>query len=281
MLQNKMNRKTIIYLILIILLVSSVQAEKYFALDINYIQGSLTFNSIGLREIDKAVKFENQSGFSFKLISYEGSQLEKIYYPISENRRYIVYIPYNKNAAKVEVQNLKDSTVMEVDLTSFADTCGNGICDPYESYESCTKDCKSGSGDGFCDGLADGICDPDCSAKTDQDCAQSGITNESAQAATTAMPQINNPKQDKVMPGEQTKQSSSYLIWILLLLGAAAISALAYFAVRKIKKNQVVSSLKGYIGENIQKGFSLQQIKNTLSAAGYNEKEIDRAIKSI
>lgn len=279
MLQNKMSNKTIIYLISMILLVSSAGAEKYFALDVNYIQGSLTFNSVDLREIDKAVKFEDQSGFSFKLISFEGSELKKIYYPMPENRRYVVYIPYDKNAARIEVQNLRNSTVMDIDVSSFADTCGNGICEPYESYESCTKDCRSGSRDGFCDGIADGICDPDCSTKTDADCTQTVITNESSQ--TTTIPKTNNQQKNQIVQKSQPEQSSNYLIWILLLLGAAAFSALIYFAVRKIKENKVINSLKHYIGENVQKGFTLQQIKDMLFRAGYNEKEIDKAIKSI
>lgn len=279
----KQKKKIIIILVFMILLIGSANAEKYaekyFALDVNYIQGSLTFNSVSLREIDKALKFEDKSGFLIKLVSFDSSELKRIYLAMPENRRYIAYIPYDKNAARIEVQNLKNSTVMEIDVSSFADTCGNGACEAYESYESCTKDCRSGGKDDFCDGLSDGICDPDCSARTDPDCAQSGITNESARAAT--IPKTNNQQKNQILQKSQPGQSANYVMWVLLLLGAASFSALIYFAVRKIKENQVVNSLKQYIGENIQKGFSLQQIKDMLSRSGYKENEIDKAIKSV
>ena len=259
------------------LLVGTVSAEKYFVLDVNYVQGSVTFNSVNLREIDRTIKHEDKSGFLIKTVSFEGSDMQKIYYNMSENRNYIIYAPYDKNTGKILVYNPSNSLVMDIDVSSFADTCGSKICEPYESYENCPQDCKSGNKDGFCDGVRENICDPDCTQKEDSDCAQGVMSNESIGTTTTS--KINNPQQNQIITQEEPKQSPSYLMWILLLFGIV-ISTLIFLTIKKIRENQIINSLKGYIGENIRKGFTLQQIKDTLFRAGYKEKEIDEAIKS-
>ena len=273
------HNKIIAYLFFIVLLAGIANAEKYFALDVNYIQGSVTFNSINLREIDRTIKHEDKSGFLIKAVSFDGSDMQKIYYNMSENRNYVIYVPYDKNTEKILVYNPGNSVVIDLDVSSFAETCGNKICEPYESYENCPQDCKSGAKDDFCDRVKDSICDPDCAQKEDTDCAQNAISNKSIGTPATAS-KINNQQQNQVTPEEISIQSPNYLAWILLLLGAV-ISALIFFFIKKIKEKQVVSSLKQYIGENIRKGFTLQQIKDTLFRAGYKEKEIDKAIKSI
>jgi len=172
------SNKIVAYIILMILLVNFANAEKYFALDVNYILGSVTFNSINLREIGRQIKYNDKSGFLVKTVSFDNSYIQKIYYNMSENKNYIIYIPYNENAARIEMYNPKNSLVMDIDISSYADTCGNKVCEEHESHESCTKDCSSGSQDDFCDGISDGICDPDCSIKTDVDCAEKGELNQ-------------------------------------------------------------------------------------------------------
>ena len=259
-----------------ILLAGAVNAEKYFALDVNNIQGSLTFNSISLREVG-GIKYDDKTGFLIKTVSLDGADIQEIYYNMSENKNYVVYVPYDKSTAKILVYDSKNSVVMDIDASSFADTCSNKVCEPYESYENCPQDCKSGAKDGFCDGAKDGICDPDCPVKSDADCINGGIRNESAQNSGT-QPAVKN-QETPVAPDERAIQNS-YLMWFLLIIGAA-VSALIFFFIKKIKENHVVNSLKEYIGENIRKGFTLAQIKDTLSRSGYKEKEIDKAIKSI
>src|SRR3989338_801860 len=164
-----MKNKIIAYITLMILIASAVNADKYFVLDINYIQiiSSVTFNGVSLREVANAVKAPDKSGFLVKTVSFENSDIDIAYYTLNENKNYHLYIPYSKNAARIEVYNLNNSKVMDIDVTSFADTCGNKICEEHESYESCTKDCSSGGKDDFCDSVKDDICDPDCPLKAD------------------------------------------------------------------------------------------------------------------
>ena len=270
---NKM-KKTTLYFILAILLVNIAYAEKYFVLDVNYIIGSVTYNSHKLSEIDRSIKYTDKSGFLVKTVSFEGSDIEKIYYNMSENKRYFIYIPYSENAARIEVYNPKNSRVMDIDVASFANTCGNKKCEGHESYESCTTDCTSGSKDDFCDEVNDGICDPDCLGKADIDC-KGKDTNKTSEATAT-----DGGKQEEIEPSEQPKEKSNYLVWILSALGIV-ILVFSFLFVKKKKQSQTMDSLKQYISENIRKGFTMQQIKDVLYREGYSEKEVDRAVKTI
>ncbi|MBI4143471.1 hypothetical protein HY487_01150 [Candidatus Woesearchaeota archaeon] len=265
-------KKIALYLLLMFLLANSANAEKYFVLDVNYIIGSVTFNGISLKETDRAVKYDN-SGFLVKTVSFDSSDIEKAYYNMSENKKYLLYIPYDENAARIEVYNLKSSKIMDIDVASFADTCSNSICEAHESYESCTKDCSSGGQDDFCDELKDGICDPDCSAKTDIDCQSVEVNGNASIVA--------KPRTEEETFGEiEDQKKPNYLLWISLVLAIIIIVAVILF-IKNRKENQTITSLKQYISENIRKGFSLQQIKDVLYREGYSDKEIDKAVRSI
>ena len=268
-----MNNKIIIYIILMFLLVNSVNAEKYFVLDVNYIIGSVTFNSVSLKEVDRAVKFTDTSGFLVKTVSFGNSDIKKVYYNMSENKKYLLYVPYDENAARVEVYNSKNSKIMDIDVSSFANTCGNSKCEDHESYESCTRDCSSGSQDDFCDGVKDGICDPDCSAKTDADCGK----NEAGGNASIIPSSL---EEKQLLEAEKTGKKSGYFLWILLAL-AAVILILLFLFIKRKKESETINSLRQYISENIRRGFTLQQIKDILYREGYTEKEVDRAVRAI
>ena len=164
---------------------------------------------------------------------------------------------------------------MDIDVSSFADTCGNSLCEEHESYESCTKDCSSGGRDDFCDGIGDEICDPDCSPKTDADCAEKE-TGEASEKQ--AIPKTGEGTKERQLT-EAEKEPSNYL-WILLALFVVMV-ALIFFLIKKRKENKIIESLRGYISENIRRGFTLQQIKDALFREGYKEKEIDKAVKAI
>ena len=274
-----MKNKIIIYAVIALILINPAYAEKYFVLDVNYILGSLTFNSISLKELDKSITYHDKSGFLIKVLSFDGAELKSIHYNMSENKDYIIYMPYDKNAAKMVVYNQQNSIVMDIGLSSFADTCGNNICEPYESYESCKTDCHSGGKDDFCDGVKDGICDPDCSPKTDTDC-QETKNDESVSNQVDDNQSTINVKNTEINNGEQAG-SPSYFNWISYGVAAVLIVLLAFFFIKKRKENRIVSMLKQYISENIRKGYTLQQIKDVLFREGYGEKEIDKAVKSI
>ena len=75
-----MKGKIILHIILLVLAANIANAEKYFVLDANYIAGSVAFNSINLREIGRPINYGDQSGFLIKTISFDSSDITKIYY---------------------------------------------------------------------------------------------------------------------------------------------------------------------------------------------------------
>ena len=278
-----MNNKIIFYLVLLILLVNLVNAEKYFVLDVNYILGSVTFNSISLREIGKSIKITDKSGFLIRTESFSNNDLSKIYFNMSENKNYLIYIPYNENTARIEMYNSGNSKIMDIDVSSFANTCGDKICQEYESYESCPQDCPSGGRDGFCDGISDAICDPDCTGKTDIDCEKTTNTKtiKLGENKTVAI-QAGNVKNQNIndFGPKTTNESTNYSVLVLLAF-VIAVLVLVIFIIKKMRENKIINSIKQYINENIGQGFSLQQIKDALFREGYNQKEVEKAIKSI
>jgi len=270
-----MKNRITTYIFIILLIASAASAEKYFVLDLNYISGSLTFNSISLKEVERTVDYTDTSGFQIKLKSFDDLDLEKIHYDMQSNRNYQIYLPYNKEASRIEVYNPSNSKVMDIEVASFSDTCGNNVCEDHESYESCTKDCSSGSKDDFCDGIDDGICDPDCIQKNDADCGKSREPEASSTPPATPV-----KKPPIKTPAKKTAQAPNYMLGGSMI-AAAIIPILIFTFVRKRKQQAIIDTLKEYIMSNIQRGFSLQQIKNTLYQQGYTEREIDTAVRSI
>ena len=273
-----MSKKILIFIILMALIATNASAAKYFVVEVKYFSGSLVFDQIGLREVEYDQNQADESGFLIKTISFEDKLIDSLHYNISENKKYIIYVPYSIAAARIEIYNPSNSKVMDMDVSSFADTCGNGVCEKHESYESCTKDCPSGNQDDFCDGIEDGICDPDCSPAADADCeaAGTGTVNASLPSKITQK----SPGAARIEKTEEPQEKPNYLIWILLIL-VAVVGILLFLFIKKRKEDQTISSLRQYIGENARHGYALQQIKDALFREGYSEKEIDKAIKSI
>lgn len=289
--RNKMSSKIIACIILTALIANAASAEKYFVLDVNHVIGYVTFNKISLKEIDRAVKYSYAAGFLIKTVSFENTDLKTLHYDMSENKNYVIYVPYDRNAARMEVYS-NNSKVMDIDVSSFSDTCGNKVCDGHESYESCVADCASGGRDDFCDGVSDGVCDPDCSPKTDADCegrdAKQPVPAQNAQNQEEERKQIGHQEgvglsgESLQQPEAETDSASkpNYTLWLMLVFVVAVLLG-GYLFIKKRKESQIADSLKQYISENIKKGFTLQQIKNTLFREGYSEKEIEKAIRSI
>ena len=281
-----MKYKIIPYVIVTILLLNFVSAEKYYELNVKHILDSVTFNGITVKEIDRPVRNTQTSGYIIKTISIDNKELDSIYFEMSENKEYLIYVPYKENAAKIEVYNIKGSKIMDLDVTSFSNTCGNNICEPYESYESCTKDCSSGSRDDFCDGINDGICDPDCISKTDPDCK--GSTQDKTIAPSDSTP-IQASKKTLVETAEIEESSnqgilsklfSDYMIYIIII-SIFIILILVFVFVKYRKQSQIISTLTRYINECQRRGYTMQQIQDALFRQGYSQKEVEKAIRSV
>jgi|GEM_PF-2289079 len=95
-------------------------------------------------------------------------------------------IPYDSTAKNINIYDPSQKLAAFVDVSGFANTCGDGVCDANENFNTCPRDCRSGVKDGFCDKVADGVCDPDCAAGQDADCAKASLIDQVK--AKTGMP---------------------------------------------------------------------------------------------
>lgn len=89
-----------------------------------------------------------------------------------EEGSFALIVPYYSTGRNINIYDLSGKMVLFADISEFARICGDNICQANENYGNCSKDCKSGIRDNYCDGIKDGVCDLDCSSKTDPDCAK-------------------------------------------------------------------------------------------------------------
>jgi len=178
--------------------------EKYFVLDANYNDGSLAFNKIQVMESDEKAEYPDKSGYLVKIVSIDGSDIYSFYYSFLENKNYQVYIPHSDNAGRIEIYNLKNSKVMEIEISS--------------------------------------------------------LNTENRAEFSNQPPNMPN--------------------WIFLMFGIVILTLIFLF-LKINKENKIISSLKQYFDESIRKGFTLQQIKDTLLKEGYTQKEIEKASRAI
>ena len=207
----KLTCKVTMFLILSTALIISVNAveQQVFVLTLNYDNGVVSLDGIFVTQGFFNERTSSEGAYKLEVISFDGGVLyserfnfnlnlfssplpewfdesgEQIYIPSAEESFIVLtettkelVIPYFPNAKQINVYDEIDKKLLEIPVLQFADTCGNAICEPQESYESCQLDCRSGSADDYCDGVADNICDPDCSVfqSLDSDCIRAAKT---------------------------------------------------------------------------------------------------------
>jgi hypothetical protein len=202
--ENEMSLKILMGIAFVLLLfsyVSAVPTQKVYILTLKYSDGAVSkeglyvtkgFYNPSKEEGDwllEVISFGGEVLYSQKF----GFHLERYYAPSTDwfdedgKQIYIpseeesverlsesvtdLAIPYFENAEKMNIYDKNKAKVLEIDISVFSESCGDGKCQFHESFESCPKDCGSGLKDDYCDRVEDGICDPDCKPESlDPDC---------------------------------------------------------------------------------------------------------------
>jgi len=86
------------------------------------------------------------------------------------SNKFSLIVPYFQNAKNIDIFNPNNEKILTIDVSVFAQVCGDSVCQDHESYESCSQDCQSGGSDDYCDGENDGVCDLDCQVEQDINC---------------------------------------------------------------------------------------------------------------
>lgn len=171
--------------------IAAAQQDKFYQLDLFYDNGAIQLKNITVlpgsisrttQEGDYEIKlsaFSNNilytSSFSIPL-SIRGEEFDLATGTFaskaiqSDKLNFTLNVPYSSSGKTINIYYPNSTKVLKIDVGYFAQTCPDKICQPHESYESCSKDCKSGGKDDFCDAVKDRICDPDCLPTQDSDC---------------------------------------------------------------------------------------------------------------
>lgn len=268
-------KKKIVLMILgmmvLILLNTSLAIERYYSLELNYFDGIITYRNINLLA-GTAPEMGNEGMYTLKLISFYNTVLHESKFVINENKDFTLYVPYYKEAEEIVI--FKDrERVFHYDIASFADVCGDKICQLQESYENCEEDCPSGLRDDYCDMIEDNKCDPDCSVELDPDCIEQATPEEVIIKEIKKEPKEEQIKEERIIKEEKIPLYS-LLYYIMPLLVIIIIIAVIFSSKYKVKKEHE-QQLLDYIRSNLNLGYEPEQIKQVLLNQGYGEKEID------
>lgn len=171
--------------------IAVAQQDKFYQLDLFYDNGIIQLKNAAV--LPGSVSQATQKGnYEIKLSAFSNNILYASSFSIpfsirveefdlatgtfaskaiqSDKLSFTLNVPYFSSGKTINIYYPNSTKVLKIDVGYFAQTCPDKICQPHESYESCSKDCKSGGKDDFCDAIKDNICDQDCLPTQDSDC---------------------------------------------------------------------------------------------------------------
>lgn len=218
-------------------------------------------------EVAQEYSYCEKQGYELKMV-YGGDKCASI---SSQNCAVCVL----ENGEEVEVTQLMDLDFNEA-------TCGDGVCTGIEENPgNCPQDCPSGTEDFYCDEITDGKCDPDCKNGEDPDCP---VTMISELKAEQALEEKEIPlktdlelKEDKESEKSNLPLIAGLSFLIIIIISGVLISNKMRSSSSTEEKD--ILKLKPYIINSRRKGYSKQQITQTLLKRGWNSKIIEKAFK--
>jgi hypothetical protein len=158
-------KKTLMILAILAISISgyALEKQKIYFLSMEYDNGSLK-----LLDIRPTIGFPSTDGsktlsYRAELVSKENITLYRGYFEIPniihtppplgqeigpeyiylEKVNFSISLPYDKNAVELNIYDKENRKLLSINLTSYEDLCGDGICSPTENTDTCPKDCAS------------------------------------------------------------------------------------------------------------------------------------------
>ncbi len=261
----------------------AIEEKDVLVLRLTNSNGIITEDSLIVTKGYNDVFGKTDGEFKIEIISFDGNMLDYGYFDFPKDiikddfgkeitidnplipssavgvQKYVkeLILPYYKNINKIIIYSRNNSNPsLEIDVSNFADLCGDKICQIIEHNFNCPQDCNSGGNDNFCDGIKEGICDPDCVAELDLDCKKKE---------------------------EQTAQPR--LFFLLGLILALVVLVCAVLIIRNTKKKttriekqipEIEQQLRNYINEARKSGQSEEEIRQELLNNGWPGELIDK-----
>tara|TARA_Y100000310_G_scaffold295904_1_gene327693 strand:- start:1167 stop:1799 length:633 start_codon:yes stop_codon:yes gene_type:complete len=164
-----MKGKIIIIIMLLISLNLVSALDHFYEIDLEYNKGRLSYDSIKVKPLTIEDEISDEGGRYFSIItSFNNETLNlsvfdiptTIFYDTIDSETDLINgggtleldqvnktikLPYYENAKEINIYNLNFSRVLSINVEEFSkNTCGDSICQSYESYQTCAKDCVLG-----------------------------------------------------------------------------------------------------------------------------------------
>ena len=261
--------KALVFFLVFIGCSGLVAAESAYVITLGYTDNELLFSGITIKNVPLQQPSLITGYYVLEQLNFAGSISQKNSFQPAVGT-FTVATPYQSDTREIIIRNPQDEIVLSVPVLQFADTCNNNICEPQESYETCSQDCPSGTDDGYCDEVRDGICDHDCAGKLDEDCKE---------AQAFEVPQRKKAIENKPTASVQEQETSNIHFIMIIAIGLIVILLLGIVGVAlHTKKVHRIKQLKDYVAQTVSQGYSVQQVQEALLSNGYSEEEIVEVI---
>jgi len=261
---------------LLSILSSTATAESAYVLSLGNIDNTIVYSGITIQNTDipdaqiiEGKPIIEQRDFS-GLLTYKSS------FELPTYGNFILATPYRSDTREIILKNTDNQEVLTVPVIQFADTCGSGVCEDQESFETCSQDCASGGADDYCDEIKEGICDPDCRGTTDTDC-RGEVQETPVQREQPVRKVITQTFKAQPVESSTTGSAGLPMMWIFVTLAVVVVCIVGF--VMASKKKGVQRELVSYVRQSLEQGYTIQAIEQNIMHNGYSEKDAQNAVK--
>lgn len=266
--------RAILFLLVFVIFSTSVFAESAYVITLGYSDNTLLFSGIAIKNVPVPQPSLITGYHVIEQRNFGGSITHKSSFQPSAGT-FTVATPYYSDTREIIVRDPQQEAVLTIPVLQFADTCNNGICEPQESFETCSQDCPSGREDDYCDEIRDGICDPDCTGTFDGDC-------RIEQAFQPAVPSVDRIGEKRSSVASQPAPKDTGVTYVLgLIAGLVLIAVVGVgFVLAHTKKLHRIQQMKEYVTQTLAQGYTTEQVYGVLIQNGYNENEVRMVLES-
>jgi hypothetical protein len=166
--KEKMKHNIIILLVTTLILLNSVvaiQDQSFYKVNLNYNHRDLKLESmiVLIGEVSDN-KINTEGDYKLELVGLDGKKVYSTTFDfglsihtesinpetgeitseeiILNETGVVLRIPYHPNGKVINIYNSDEIKILEIDVSLFAQGCGNNLCDPGETYQTCQQDCS-------------------------------------------------------------------------------------------------------------------------------------------
>ena len=272
-------RPCIVLLILLVSLIGipatmALESEKIYFIELEYNQGALGLVDINLITGYPTLSVEPGMPYKLELVDASGNVLYTGYFdvpnrlytppPLADGQgtsvveldyvKFTISLPYQDKGLLIKVTK-GGKEELEIDVSGYAEYCGDNICQPDEDSNACPQDCLSA-----------------------QQTAEAPAA-EGAQLGEGADIQLEEKAEGNIfLPVSAVLVIVvSFVAWVLFRKDAFVLKSISERHGVHIP-HRFMNKLVDHIDSSIKSGFTPQQIANHLKTTGWQEKQINEGI---